>query len=154
MSKQPKQFKSFKELEEAIPLAYMASLRDAVRAERDELVDHVTRGVFYGPRPRRSAKLVAAKEEEAKGYFVADVNAWLAGELKLTPEGVLSHRPRYAQTWALAQLLRRGGTREPTAVVAVGGADQLPPTSHNAIEAQVPSDARTGPRTLAVRGVR
>ena len=97
-----KQLKTFAELEKALPLVYQNKLYIITREERDALVAYALDTL---PKPRRSQALVEAKMEEAKGYILDDVNRWLRKEHDFLPSTVLAHRPRFVQTWALAQVL-------------------------------------------------
>jgi len=72
----------------------LASLRRAVRSERDALavLQDEDDGIDWMAR--------------ARGYFAEDVTRWLEHGGCLRPDDVLSHRPRYAESWAIAMVVR------------------------------------------------
>lgn len=73
--------------------------------------------------PLDSEQAVAA----AKGYFAKDVSDWLKGDGELKPDDILNHRSRYAESWAIASILREDDEpleNEDEEVVELGAFDQ------------------------------
>lgn len=62
-----------------------------------------------------AVELIATREktpeenlEAAQAFYAEDITNWYESEAELTPQGVLGHRTRYVNSWAIAQLLLIG----------------------------------------------